>query len=258
MPGGTNQNSGKSALSIHSLCRLIASIALGLTIFLAGCLVVPYRPTAEPTKHDLSEIPNPERIRLSVSPRVFLEKMAKDVLNQDKRLQQVDGQTFIDTASPEQELTLARLMDPATQTRIEPLKADYLVLLGERKDVNLKQAGGMFIYIGFYGLGKSKKSTTYWAAVIDLRKLQLVEQLTSQAMGTDAGAGLFYGLFVVSDTNGSARNDVTRHIVETIVGAQPAGPIRVVFVSDEPIPTAEDVAKAEEEAARLKRLPPRW
>jgi hypothetical protein len=215
------------------LRRVVVAVGFLLTLSLASCVVIPYR-TGSETKHDLSEIANPERVRLTVGPRQFLDHMAKEVQKEDKRLQRVDGQTFIDTASPEQELTLARLLDPSTRALIEPLHVDYLVVFGEPKDATLESKGGMTFYMGFVGLAKSKTSTSYWAAVIDVQQLQLVEQLTSEAVGTDAGIGLFYGLFVVSDTGGSAQRAVIRHIVDTIARVKPTGPVRVVFLADEP------------------------
>jgi hypothetical protein len=221
---------------------------------LTGCVVIPYTPSSE-TKHDRSDVANPEYARLTVGPREFLEKMAKETLQEDDRLEQVDGQTFIDTASPDQELTLARLLEPGTQALIEPLDVDYLVLFGIPKDETLEKVGGGVAYLGFYGLEKDKTSTTYWAAVIDLHELLLVEQLTTQSIGTDVGIGLFYGLFVASDTAGGARKGVIHHVVETIANAKPTGSVRVVFLADEPIQTPEEVVA---QARILKELPPRW
>ena len=228
-------------------------LAYGLAMLPAACVIIPYKPSSE-TKHDLSEVANPGRIRLTVGSRNFLDDMAKDVLEQDKRLQRVDGQTFIDTASPTQELTLARLLDPSTRALIEPLQVDYLVVFGEPKDATLETFGDVIAYTGFFGLAKNKTSTTVWAAVIDVKQLQVVEQLTSQSVGTDAGVGLFYGLFVHGDTKGSAKKGAVRHVVETIAGVKPTGPVSVVFLADEPIPTAEEVVReARQQGVMLRR-----
>jgi len=232
----------------------LATLTLLAACFVAGCVIIPYRPAAE-TRHDQAAIANPGQLRLSVGPREFLADMTKAVSKADRRVQPADGQAFIDTASPAGELTLAGLLDPATRDLIAPLQLDYVVLLAEPTSKVIDDKGGYVFYLGFFGLGKTRGSTTYWAAVLDARQLQMIEQLNSESVGTDAGIGLFYGLFVVSDTSGSARKDVVRHIVETIATARPTGPVRVVFIAVEPIPTAEQLEK---EAQRRDLATPQW
>jgi hypothetical protein len=240
---------------VKSQIMRLARITLALlACFIASCVIIPYRPAAE-TRHDQAAIANPGQLRLNVGPRVFLSDMMKAVSKEDRRVQPVDGQTFIDTASPTGDLTLARLQDPATRELIAPLQLDYIVLLAAPADKVIDDKGGYVFYLGFFGLGKTREATTYWAAVLDARQLQLVEQLQSESVGTDAGVGLFYGLFVVSDTSGSARKDVVRHIVETIATARPTGPVRVAFTAVEPIPTAEQL---EREAQKRDLATPQW
>ena len=117
----------------HSVACGIAPVAVllfGLAVLLSGCVMIPYQPESE-TKHDLADVPNPEQIRLSVGPRKSLEEMGEDLRDEDVRIEFINGQTFIDTAAPDGDLSLARLLDPATRALIEPLQADYLVLFGE-------------------------------------------------------------------------------------------------------------------------------
>lgn len=243
-----------SSLRRHTLI----SLAIILAAFPAGCVIIPYRPSAE-TVHDRAEIANPERLRLSVGPRTFLDEMAKAVSKADERVRPVDGQTFIDTASPTQDLTLAQLKDPATRTLVEPLNLDFVVLFAEPVDKQIDGKGEVVFYLGFFGLAEAKGSTTYWTAVLDAKTLTLVEQLTSESVGTDAGVGLFYGLFVVSDTSGSARKDAVRHIVETMATKRPTGALRVAFLAVEPIPTPEQVeAEAQQRAQKRDLAKPQW
>jgi len=235
------------ALAAPGFAWLLASVV-------ASCVVIPYRPDAE-TQHDRAAIAAPERLRVSVGPRNFLDEMAKAVSKADSRVQPVDGQTFIDTASPARDLTLARLQDPATLELIKPLQLDYVVLLAEPADKVIDASGDMLFILGFFGLGKVQGSTTYWATVLDARTLTLVDQLTSRSVGTDAGIGLVYGLFVLSDTSGSARKDLVSHLVETMATARPSGPLRVAFLAVEPIPTAEQI---EAEAEKRDLATPQW
>lgn len=223
-------------------------VALLLILSLAGCVVIPYEPEAE-TRHALEDVPDPELVGVSVGPRRFLAQMSKAIRKADPRIEDVDGQAFIDAAAPDGKLTLAGLLDPATGPRIEALDVDYLVLLAEPETEELRSRGGMGFYLGFFGLFETKSSSIFWAAIVDLEELKLVEQLTSTATGTDRGVGLFYGLFIVSDTRGGAEKALVGRVVDDIAAARPAGPVRVVFLASEPIRTAEDVA-AEERAAR--------
>jgi hypothetical protein len=251
------------SLAVGALGNLLPAVTiLAVTILavassLTGCVIVPYRPAAE-THQELSAIANPDRIRLTVGPHQFLAKMAHAVLRENPRLQQVDGQALIDSASPTQELTLARLLDPSTRALIAPLDLDYLVLLGQPVDRTLKKTGDVILYLGFFGATRQESSSTYWAAVIDARQLQVLGQLTSESRGTDSGVGLFYGLFIVSDTSGSARDNAARQVAATLAGARPSGPARVAFVAVEPIATAEEIAaqaRRRERARERMRTP---
>jgi len=230
----------------YPLRWVVCAVVLSLTVSLSGCIAIPYK-TASETKHDLSQVPNPELVRLSVGPRHDLEEMAEAVLKQDKRLQQVDGQTFIDAAAPEQELTLARLLEPATYALIEPLQVDYLVVFSEPEDETLGHVGG---FIPFLGIGGSTASTSAWAAVIDMRQQRLVEQLQSKSVGKSGGVIYgFYGLALEADTKGGAQRGLARRVAETIANERPAGSapevVRVVFLANERIPSPEEARAAE-------------
>jgi hypothetical protein len=238
---------------VSTVCR---GLAFGLLAVLAGCVIIPYTPPSE-TQHDLADVPNPEQVLLSVGPRRFLEEMAEALHDQEPRIEYVDGQTFIDTAAPDGDLTLARLLDPATRDSIAGLQADYLVLLGEAEGEVLKTSGGMLAYIGFYGAQKTTGATRYWAALIDLRTMRLMEQLTTTSTGTDAGLGLFYGIFVVSNTEGSAQKGVIRNVAEVLSSARPEGPVRLVMLAREVRPTeAQLLAQAHASELLERRAPP--
>lgn len=212
-------------------CGLLAALAV-----LGGCVIIPYTPPSE-TQHERVEVANPDQVVLSVGPRTFLGKMADELRDEVSRVELLDGQAFIDTAAPEGGLTLALLSQPAARERIAALGADYLILLGEPGDELLKSWGEVVPYLGFYGAAKTTASTRYWAALIDLQTMQLVEQLTTTATGTDAGVGLFYGIFVVSDTGGSAQKGVVRNLAQALAAGKPDGPIRVVMLARERLVT---------------------
>jgi hypothetical protein len=219
----------------------LAGALLVLAGCLAGCVVVPYRPAAK-VRADMSAIASPERLRLSVGPRRFLDSMARGVLRANDRLRQVDGRTLLDTASAQQELTLARLLEPRTRALIEPLDVDYLVLFGEPVSRDEKTHGGMVLYLGFFGAMRKQVTSSYWTTVIDARQLRILGQATSESRGTVAGIGAFYGLFIAGNSDASARDGAIRQVAASLAAAHPAGQARVAFLAVEPIPTAEELA----------------
>jgi hypothetical protein len=217
---------------------------IALALLATGCVVVPYQPEGE-TRETIEDVPRPELIRLSTGPRQFLEGMAGKIAKTDPRIQFADGQVLLDAAAPDGELTLAELLDPATGPRIASLEADYLVLLGEPVDEEVDAWGGVLVSLGFFGLGQSTTTSMYWAALVELETMRLVKQLTATATGTDRGIGLFYGLFIESDTRGGAEQALVRRVIEDIAAERPSGPVRAILLAVEPIRTAEDLAADE-------------
>lgn len=226
-------------------CGLLAALTA-----LAGCVIVPYTPPSQ-TQREREQVPDPDEVLLSVGPRRFLGGMADELRDELPRIEFLDGQAFIDAAAPEGGLTLALLAQPAARDRIDTLGGDYLILLGEPEDEILESWGGVIPSLGFYGAAKTTETTRYWAALIDLETLQLVEQLTTTATGTDTGVGLFYGIFVESDTGGSAQKGVIRSLAQALAEVRPEGTIRVVMLARERLVTeAERQAEARALAMR--------
>jgi hypothetical protein len=227
------------------------SLAFGFLAVLAGCVVIPYTPPSE-TQQDLTDVPDQDHVLLSVGPRRFLEGMAKSLQDQESRIEYVDGQVFLDTAAPDGELTLARLLDPATRDRIAGLQTDYLVLFGEVEGEAPKTSGGMQItHMGFWGAQKTTDTTRYWAALIDLRTMRATEQLITTSTGTHVLLGLFFGIIVISDTDRSAQKGVIRNVAEALSRAKPDGPLRLVMLARELRP-AESQLLAQAHARELK------
>ena len=213
----------------------------GALLALAGCVIVPYRPAAQ-IHEDPSTVANADRLRLSAGPRQRLESMARGVLRANGRFRQVDGQALLDAASPGQDLTLARLLEPSTRARLEPLDVDYVVLFGKPVSRDEKTRGEMVLYLGFFGAMQQHYTNSYWTTVIDARRLQVLGQATAESRGTMSGIGAFYGLFIVGDSDGSARVAAIRHVAARLAAARPSGAARVAFLAVEPIPTAEELA----------------
>jgi hypothetical protein len=113
------------------------------------------------------------------------------------------------------------------------LGVDYLVLFGAPTQKELEtRGGGMPLAV----LVKQKDFSSYWAAVVDLRQLKMLEQFASEATGTSAGAQFFYGLYVQSLTDRSARKNAIREVAATLASAKPTGVANVAFLAVEPTP----------------------
>lgn len=240
---------GRTGLTLWRGRALWCGLLAALTA-LAGCVIVPYTPPSQ-TQREREQVPDADQVLLSVGPRRFLGEMADQLRDELPRIEFLDGQTFIDAAAPEGGLTLALLAQPAARERIATLGGDYLILLGEPEDEILESWGGVIPSLGFYGAAKTTETTRYWAALIDLQTMQLVEQLTTTATGTDTGVGLFYGIFVESDTGGSAQKGVIRNLAQALAEVRPEGKIQVVMLARERLVTeAEQQAEARALAMR--------
>jgi len=215
--------------------RVGALLVLVVALVASGCLIIPYRPPAV-TQHEETGATPDEFLRITATPAKHLEKIAKAVLNKNPRLQRIDGKSYLEKVWPGTDLTLSRLLSPTNPPPLAPLSADYLVILGAPSKTILKQQGDMGVYIGFAGAKRTKGSTSYRAWVVDLRELRLMDQFTAESTGNDVGVGLFYGLFIVSDTNGSARKELVRQLGAQLEQLRPTGSVRVVFLSDGTVP----------------------
>lgn len=205
--------------------RVTATLAL--VALLGSCVMVPYQPSAS-TTYDDAPIANKERLVLSVGPRSLLESSAEELLNIDDRFELVDGQTFIDTASPMTELTLALLLEPGAKRLIEPLDTDYLILIGQPETIAFDKKEGFLV------ARYNKLTTSIWAAVIDTRRMQLIRQLTSESSGVESegwGGPIVWGVF--ANTSASTWKETHRQIADVLAASKPAGTVRLALLAVE-------------------------
>ncbi len=204
-----------SGIGVSRFRALLAAFAFPLLT--TGCLMVPYTPPAS-TEHVCMPIPDPERLRLSVGPRRFLEAAAKEITEIDRRFQWVG---------------------PDTKNLIEPLDADFLVLIVQPETITVDQKGAMGpTPLGFLGLSMSKRSTSYWAAVIDTRRMELVEHMTSESVGNDTVVGFGGVIGVMSFPEASAHKESIRQIANAMAASRPSGAVRFVLLTVESIPVS--------------------
>lgn len=221
----------------------LALLLCAIGALLYGCalypLPVPYTPESQ-TQRDLSAVPNPDHIRLSVGPRSFLEQMGKGLRGKEERIELLDGQTFIDTAAPDGDLTLARLLDAASGPLIEPLHADYLVLISEPR---LETIRDISITAALRGFATGTQSSVAWGVVVDLQGLKMADRLTTTSSGTFAVA-LWGSIFVTPFTDNAAREGLIRNLAQTLTAGKPQGRLRVALLAAETLATPKEILRA--------------
>jgi hypothetical protein len=200
---------------------------------LAGCVIVPYKPAAEVAQTREVALDS-AHILVTLGPRQMIEEFTEAIEDEDKSIQVVPPQEFIDVAFVDQDMTLAKLLDPATCSRIhERLGTDFAVLIGETTQYATDEHGGMIAYLGIYGAATSKEHTSSLATVIDIENAAPLCSVNSHAQGTSVGVGAFYGLFVVPMTGSSARDGLARGVVSAMRERKATGPLRIAVLAAE-------------------------
>lgn len=213
---------------------------------MAGCVIVPYKPGAEVV--ETLDVPlDPANIMVTLGPRRLVEEVTEAIIDADKDIRVVSAVDFLDVAIPGDDLTLQGLLTSGSAQRARSqLGADYLVLVGERKEYTTDEFGGMIPYMGFYGLYKEKEHTTLLSTIVDLANARPMADVSAHAQGTSAGAGAFYGLFLVPMTDSSARDGLARGLVASLRHAAGRGPLAIAVAAGERISEDEPSCSGEE------------
>jgi hypothetical protein len=228
---------GRSTAAMLALCLI------------TGCVVVPYKPKAEVVESQEVAL-DPAAVMVTLGPRSLVEEITEAIVDEDKEIRIVPAQDFLDVAIPGEDATLQGLLSSGHAQRARQLTgADYLVLVGEKKEYTTDEAGGMIPYLGFYGLFKEKDHTTLLSTIIDLAHARPLSDVSAHAQGTAAGAGAFYGLFIVPMTGSSARDGLVRGVVATLRRAAGPGSLAIAVAAGERPWSEEDASPAYEPGA---------
>jgi hypothetical protein len=202
-------------------------------VVLAACIVVPYRPAAE-VATTTAIVLDPAAIVVTAGPRALLEEVAKRLRRQDEQFTIVSAAEFADVAFLDEDVHLARLLDPSVCARVrQQLDVRYVVLVGEIEEQTLEERGFMAVYMGFFGASKAKERTALAATIIDVERAQPLQNVSSNAEGLGLGVGVFYGLFVVPMTESSAKAGLVRGVAASIRQAAGAGPLNIAVMAAE-------------------------
>ena len=225
--------SSKNGLG-YRMQRFVNALQLVVAlVVLAGCVVVPYRPAAEvATTTDIAL--DPTAIMVTAGPRALLEEVGKGLRHRDKEFTIVGSAKFADIAFLDEDVHLARLLDPVVCARVrQQLDVRYVVLVGEVEEQTLEERGFMAVYMGFFGASKAKERTALAATIIDVDRAQPLQNVSSNAEGSALGVGMFYGLFVVPMTESSAKAGLVRGVAASIRQAAGAGPLNIAVMAAE-------------------------
>ncbi len=211
-----------------------------LACCLTGCVIVPYKPAAEVVETQDVAL-DPANIMVTIGPRQLVEEVIEAIGDEDRNIRVVPTVDFLNVAIPGDDLTLQGLLTSGSaQHAREHFGTDYLVLVGEKKEYTTDEFGGMVPYMGFYGLYKGSEHTTLLSTIIDLEHARPLSDVSAHAQGTTAGAGAFYGLFIVPMTGSSARDGMARGIVASLRHAAGSGPLTIAVAAGERIVKDEE------------------
>jgi hypothetical protein len=215
----------------------------------AGCVIVPYKPRADVVESQEVAL-DPAGVMVTLGPRSLVEDISEAIADEDKDIRIVPAQDFLDAAIPGEDATLQGLLSSGRAQRARELTgADFLVLVGEKKEYTTDEFGGIVPYLGFYGVFKEKDHATLLSTIIDLAHARPLSDVSAHAQGMAAGAGAFYGLFVVPMTGSSARDGMARGIVASLRRAAGPGPLAIAVAAGERPWSPEDEASPDEPGA---------
>lgn len=218
-------------------------VAISLALVLAGCGVgVPSKASVNVRRADNARID--EGVMVSLGPRKLLERLSKEIVSNNEKIEVVDGLLFRDTAFPEGNWSLERLLEPEVRSRVgDVLRVDYLVLLGTPESTSGEEEG-FFIPMAV-GAMSVEGSTKISASVIDLKTGKLVTQIDSVASGK--GHILYYVIIVVGNepqTVTGAIDGLAKEISDVLLAIEPAEKIRVAVLATEQRQLSSDGEKS--------------
>ena len=161
---------------IHS--KMLVSVVLILSV--VSCIYIPYPVPAEVKHIEIASFH--EDAILTLGPRDLLADVAEAITETDSNIVVIDGELFRDTAFPEGDWTLNKMLKPETCSRInEQLDVDYLVVVSTEGVI---EGEGEGFYLGV-GAMVSDEEITVDAMLLDLKTGKSVCQINSEAHGKE-------------------------------------------------------------------------
>ena len=216
------------------LVRIWALFIIACLVLL-GCVIVPYKPASEEVISGNVQLPSVEMLA-TVGPRELIEEVSAAIRSEAAQIQIVDPIVFRDVAFPDGNWRISRLFMKRNGRRIfEESGVKYLVLLGKVVESSSEEYGDVLISIGFYGAATAKMEAKLSAKVIDLQNERPLYDISSKAVGTAGGLGLFYGLFIVPLSEASAIEGLGEKIAAAISSETVLDSVRIAVMAMEPM-----------------------
>ena len=215
--------------------RLIKSLVsiLFITVGMSSCVMIPYEPSADVSLSDDGHMPLGD-LMVTVGPRELLEKVSEEIEKADSKIEITDPIAFRDAAFPSGNWRITRLLEKGNCRRVSrELGVEYLVLVGEVKEIEGDEVGGIGVWIGFYGAGYAEEEVRLSATIIDMANERHLFDIDSSARGTSSGVGLFYGLFIVPMTESGAIEGLGQEIAKRIRNSSSKENIKIAVLAME-------------------------
>jgi hypothetical protein len=211
------------------VARGAARITILAGLLLAGCVPVPFKPSATVSQSPVtadSAIP----LVSKATGGDEAHSVAKAIRAEDPRIVLIDAATFSDrigTAGVALNEVLA-----TARARQQPLAADYVLSVGEPTHRQLHDTGAAgYYFVTVVGYEKTQSIETLPATLLDLRDPQSLQVLCASSAYSEVAAGLVYGVTTIALPEPGLRKALAREVTRTLAEAQPAGEIRLLVVS---------------------------
>jgi hypothetical protein len=191
--------------------------------------MIPYQPRPDVDIKPADDS-TPKEVLLSLGGGGSVEDLATIIGSMDKKIEVVAAAQFKEVLFPDRDQRLSTFLEESNRRRIlSVLDVDYAVIIGDLKKVTLKEKGGMGFYMGFFGAGYEEREARLDATIIDMRTGRLKRKLAAEAHGTSGGIGLFYGLILISDEEGSVERGLGKKVAETLSALSRKDNIRILI-----------------------------
>jgi hypothetical protein len=213
--------------------RHLVEIAI-LAGMLAGCVPVPFRPSAAVTHTAVTTDETATRVEVARK-NSEARSVATAIQHDEPRVQLIDPAAIFVRLGDPNGAKLGALMIAAHEGD-QALAADYVLSVGEPTYRQLHDTGAAapFLFMpSMIGYEKIQSQEVLPAILLDLRDPQAFQVLCASSTYSEVATGLVYGVMTIAMPEPALRNSLAREVAHTVAAAQPEGPIRLLVVSQE-------------------------
>ena len=207
---------------------LVAAIAA------AGCVPIPYKPSAGVNHVPVTAEEAPAITLSSTKHRALIEPLAKSIQHAEPRIVVVDGSPDLVSLTAGQG-TLAGVLRGDDGSGAAP-SADYLLCVGSPVHRQLHDTGAAAPFIFFpviwVGYEKVQSRDSVLASLVDLHT-RAAERLEVSTTYSEVIAAAVYGVATIARPQAALRDALAADVAHRLAAAQPTGAIRLILVEQE-------------------------